>query len=87
MLIPTAVWAGIPYGPRRQGTVTRRPVIGITTSAETGGSPEIGYDTAIDATSPVRSLGVYDFQPAAARERMTATVAEWVRESFVGPAR
>ena len=31
--------------------------------------------------------GDHDFQPAAARERMTATVAEWVRESFVGPAR
>jgi dipeptidyl aminopeptidase/acylaminoacyl peptidase len=27
--------------------------------------------------------GDHDFQPAAARERMTATVAEWVRESFV----
>ena len=26
--------------------------------------------------------GDHDFQPAAARERMTATVAEWVRESF-----
>ena len=27
--------------------------------------------------------GDHDFQPAAARERMTATVADWVRESFV----
>lgn len=27
--------------------------------------------------------GDHDFQPVAARERMTATVAEWVRESFV----
>ena len=31
--------------------------------------------------------GDHDFQPAAARERMAATVAEWVRESLAGPAR
>jgi dipeptidyl aminopeptidase/acylaminoacyl peptidase len=29
--------------------------------------------------------GDHDFEPAAARERMTAAVSEWVRESFVGP--
>jgi dipeptidyl aminopeptidase/acylaminoacyl peptidase len=31
--------------------------------------------------------GDHDFQPAAARERMTATVAEWVRESVGGAPR
>ena len=30
MLIATAVPAGTPYSPSRQGTVTRRPIIGIT---------------------------------------------------------
>lgn len=29
----------------------------------------------------------HDFQPAAARDRMAATVADWVRESFVGHGR
>ena len=29
----------------------------------------------------------HDFEPAAARERMAATVAEWVRESFADPTR
>ena len=31
--------------------------------------------------------GDHDFNPAGARERMTTTVAEWVRESFAGPTR
>ncbi|MDE3113187.1 MAG: dienelactone hydrolase family protein [Chloroflexota bacterium] len=29
--------------------------------------------------------GDHDFEPAAARERMTAAVADWVAESFAGP--
>ena len=53
MLIVTGVSASTAYSPRRQGTVTRRPIIGITGRARMPST--IVASTTASASSPVRT--------------------------------